>query len=86
MVAAKLVKGQILSDTKNWILKFDGCKNPMYYSNLESCLESYLQHRLRSSDAPSVQKLLDFHKLAIKQLNSSLEPLKIRITGGKNEN
>jgi len=84
MVAIKLVRGVIRSDAKNWRLSIDGSKNPMYYSSLDRCLESYIEHRLRLSDASSVEKLLNFHKLVVKQLNSTLAPLKIKVTEVKN--
>ena len=72
----------IQSDKLNWILMLD-CNGRLlpqgYYGDLSTLLQDYIARCSRSSNAESIQQLLDFEKELITSLNIALQPLEITI-------
>ena len=76
-----LVDGwKILSDTYNIILQSPGGRQ-FYYSNVHCAIESLIDKRIKSSEATSIEMLIQEIKCISDGLNKVLQPLKMRVVG-----
>ncbi len=89
MVNIKLIdKWRIKSDKLNWMLIKEVGGRELYegyYSHLETCIESFIEKKLKLSEATSISGLLAYHKSLLSALNKSLTPFKITIKREKGE-
>ena len=50
-----------------------------YYQTIESAINSFIQLKIKTSQANSIQSLLNELKLLQHALNTALQPLKLRV-------
>jgi len=72
------------SDSRQWILSKDD-RAIGYYGTLESALDSYLQLKIRGSEAKTVIGLLEYHKRLLHALQQLLTPLQIKVDVSKSK-
>jgi len=68
----------LASDTRQWILSKDD-RAIGYFGTLENALNSYLQLKIRGSEAKTVIGLLEYHKRLLHALQQLLTPLQIKV-------
>jgi len=68
----------IQSDSKQFILVTNN-KYMSFHTQLESAITSYFEMKIRTSQATTIQGLLDYHKSLLNALQRVLSPLKIKV-------
>jgi hypothetical protein len=56
-----------------------------YYQTLQGAIESYIERKIKGSEATSIQSLLIYLKALVTALNDCLTPLRIEVVMPKNE-
>jgi hypothetical protein len=56
-----------------------------YYQTLQGAIESYIERKIKGSEATSIQSLLIYLKALVTALNDCLTPLRIEVVMPKKE-
>jgi cob(I)alamin adenosyltransferase len=70
------------SDSRQWILSKDD-RSIKYFGSLDCALNSYLELKIRGSEAKTVIGLLEYHKRLLHALQQLLTPLQIKVDVSK---
>jgi hypothetical protein len=75
---------KLQSDKHQWILTEDD-RMIEFWNDLEGLIQSYFKRKLRTSDAKTIEHLMEVHKQCLNSLQKALAPLQIEVYGYNSE-
>ncbi|MFA6074124.1 MAG: hypothetical protein WC758_08455 [Candidatus Woesearchaeota archaeon] len=73
-------KFKIQSDSRQFILS-EGNRAVAFFSDLESLVQFYFKCKILTSNANTINNLIEVHKSCLNALNLALAPLQIKVVG-----